>query len=87
MRCQLEAYKNEVEIVRSDLKLELQVKEQHVKNLERNLAEERLRSVKEKQTSLSIQSVNSVEAPGSVTDEQSIKLISIKHFCFDANLF
>lgn len=77
LRCQLEAYKNEVEIVRSDLKLELQVKEQHVKNLERNLAEERLRSVKEKQTSLSIQSVNSVEAPGSVTDEQSIKLISL----------
>jgi hypothetical protein len=31
LRCQLEAYKNEVEIVRSDLKLELQVKEQHVK--------------------------------------------------------
>ncbi|KAI9563842.1 hypothetical protein GHT06_011308 [Daphnia sinensis] len=77
LRCQLEAYKNEVEIVRSDLKLELQVKEQHVKNLERNLAEERLRSVKEKQSSSSVQSVNSAEVTGSVTDEQSIKLISL----------
>lgn len=91
MRCQLEAYKNEVEIVRSDLKLELQIKEQHVRSLERNLADERLKPVKEKQTSSSIQSANNAEASDSVIDEHSVKLISImkhllqKQICFNVS--
>merc|ERR1712071_656092 len=47
LRCQLEAYKNEVETVRSDLKTELQVKEQHIKMMEDNV-----KTFKEKMLSL-----------------------------------
>lgn len=48
LRCQLEAYKNEVETVRSDLKTELQVKEQHIK-----MMEDSVKTFKEKMLSLS----------------------------------
>lgn len=37
LRCQLEAYKNEVEIVRADLKTELLSKEQKIKTLEESV--------------------------------------------------
>nr|CAH0104474.1 unnamed protein product [Daphnia galeata] len=77
LRCQLEAYKNEVEIVRSDLKLELQVKEQHVKALEKNLTEERLRSIKDKSTSLSTQMANSTDTSDNPSYDRSAKLISL----------
>ncbi len=70
MRCQLEAYKNEVEIVRADLKIELQAKEQHVRTLE-----EGLKSMKEKSTSLPIQ-LDTSNAPDNLTDERFTKIIS-----------
>lgn len=70
MRCQLEAYKNEVEIVRSDLKLELQAKEHHVRTLE-----EGLKSIKEKSTCLPVQ-LDTTNSPNNITDERSVKLIS-----------
>ena len=82
LRCQLEAYKNEVEIVRSDLKLELQVKEQHVKALETNLTEERLRSIKDKSTSLSTQMANSTDTPDNPSYDRSAKLISMQRKLF-----
>ena len=44
----MEAYKNEVETVRSDLKTELQVKEQHIK-----MMEDSVKTFKEKMLSLS----------------------------------
>lgn len=37
MRCQLEAYKNEVDLVRSDLKTELEQKEKQLKMLQQTL--------------------------------------------------
>lgn len=58
LRCQLEAYKNEVETVRSDLKTELQVKEQHIK-----LMEDNVKTFKEKMLSLS-------ELPDQTTTKQ-----------------
>ena len=88
LRCQLEAYKNEVEIVRSDLKLELQMKEQHIKTLEKNLTEERLKSMKDKSTSLPIQLANSADANDHLFDDHYRKLISIpsKLFLYLQNL-
>lgn len=71
LRCQLEAYKNEVEIVRADLKIELQAKEQHVRTLE-----EGLKSMKEKSTSLPIQ-LDTSNAPDNLTDERFTKIISL----------
>jgi bacterioferritin (cytochrome b1) len=37
LRCQLEAYKNEVDLVRSDLKTELEQKEKQLKMLQQTL--------------------------------------------------
>jgi hypothetical protein len=37
LRCQLEAYKNEVDLVRSDLKTELDQKEKQLKMLQQTL--------------------------------------------------
>lgn len=37
LRCQLEAYKNEVDLVRSDLKAELEQKEKQMKMLQQTL--------------------------------------------------
>jgi hypothetical protein len=37
LRCQLEAYKNEVDLVRSDLKAELEQKEKQLKMLQQTL--------------------------------------------------
>jgi len=37
LRCQLEAYKNEVDLVRSDLKAELDQKEKQMKMLQQTL--------------------------------------------------
>lgn len=70
MRCQLEAYKNEVETVRSDLKIELQVKEQQVRTLE-----EGLKSMKEKSTIVPIQ-LDTTNPPANLTDERSVKITS-----------
>lgn len=69
MRCQLEAYKNEVEIVRSDLKLDLQAKEQQLK-----LLEEEIKTAKEKD----ISTYNQLASDRShmALDERSAKLIS-----------
>lgn len=77
LRCQLEAYKNEVETVRSDLKLELQAKEQQVKILE-----EGIKSMKEKTpaTSLTVQSQPLTDTDNPVSeihiDDRTAKLLS-----------
>ena len=66
----MEAYKNEVEIVRSDMKVELQVKELQLKK-----QEEEILLLKNKLLTSSNQSpVNSVEI---LTDDRSSKLIGI----------
>ena len=71
LRCQLEAYKNEVEIIRSDMKLELQVKELLVKN-----QEEEVKLLKSKLLTSSNQSpTDPIET---LTDDRSTKLIGKK---------
>ena len=71
LRCQLEAYKNEVEIIRSDLKLELQAKDQHIKSLDDDV-----KALKEKLKSQPDQSPT-VESTSVSVDDRSSKLLSI----------